>query len=59
MKRLIPLGSITGDPIGVKRYMVIDANSWCTSVSETICLLPDGREWKNPSCRETRKWDDM
>ena len=45
-KLLIPLGSITGDPIGVKRYMVVDEEKRVTSVSETICLREDGSIWK-------------
>jgi hypothetical protein len=47
-KQNIPLGSITGDPIGVRRYMVIDSNDSRTAVSETVLLKQDGTEYKSP-----------
>ena len=43
-KMLIPLGSITGDPIGAKRYMVIDDQNLCTGACETILVGADGKE---------------
>ena len=49
---LIPIGSITGDPIGVRRYMKIKRNQYNTSTCESVLLKQDGTEYKNPYCRE-------
>lgn len=35
MRQLIPLGSLTGDPIGTQRYMVVNGN---TTAAETIVI---------------------
>jgi hypothetical protein len=41
-KQLVPVGSITGDPIGMRRYMVVDPQNSSTSAAETICISQDG-----------------
>jgi hypothetical protein len=48
IKLLIPLGSITGDPIGVRRYTEIDPSNQITAISKNVLILPDGSEYKNP-----------
>ncbi|MFA6258233.1 MAG: hypothetical protein WCX79_00875 [Candidatus Paceibacterota bacterium] len=47
IKLLIPVGSITGDPIGSRRYMEVDPTNYSNSVSRNILILPDGSEWVN------------
>ena len=37
MKQLISIGSLTSDPIGTERYMVVDGN---TTAAETIVFYP-------------------
>jgi hypothetical protein len=56
MKQLVLLGSITGDPFGVKRYMVVDSKEQSTAVSETILLRPDGTEYVSPCAARKLKW---
>jgi hypothetical protein len=50
-KQLLPVGSITGDPIGARRYAAFDPHEQSTAVSETIALMPDGTECTNPYYR--------
>jgi hypothetical protein len=46
MKQLIPVGSVTGDPKGVRRYMEIDTEHSVTGACRTVLLNPDGTEYK-------------
>ena len=46
-KLLIPVGSLTGDPMGSRRFMVVDEGSRATTASESVLLNQDGTEY-NP-----------
>jgi hypothetical protein len=41
VKYLIPLGSITGDPPGTKRFMECDSDNPSTAAAQTIIFNPN------------------
>jgi hypothetical protein len=52
MKQLIPLGSITSDPIGTERYMVVDGDN---TAAETIVVCPYNAAKEESDWREYKK----
>jgi len=52
MKQLIPLGSLTSDPIGTKRYMVCDGDN---TAAETIVVCPYNAVKEENEWREYKK----